>query len=110
MFAGRLQMVRPSLDFTYFYQEGFAIILKVLKAPSQCKFGPGMINVVKMCNYLLYHLLKSLKIICPAYQPVTEDPIFKSLFVHLCLINYWISQSCDLNRKEYSSLSNRCLS
>ena len=30
---------------------------------------------------------------------LTSDgrPNFKSLFVHLCLINYWISQSYDLN-------------
>ena len=55
-------------------------------------------------------MLKSLKVICPAFQLMTVDPNFKSLFVHLCLINYWILQSCDLNRKDYLSLSNRCLS
>ena len=46
----------------------------------------------------------------PRFQLMTEDPILNLLFVHLSLINYWISQSRDLNRKDYLSLSNRCLS
>ena len=56
---------------------------------------------------ILITVLKLLKIICPAFPLVTEDPI---LNLYLCLINYWFSQYCDLNRKDYLLLSNRCLS
>ena len=45
----------------------------------------------------------------PCFSTSDWRPNFKSLFVHLCLINYWFSQYFDLNRKDYLSLSNRCL-
>ena len=55
-------------------------------------------------------IVKIIKNNLPCFSTNDWRPNFKSLFVHLCLINYWISQSCDLDRKDYLSLFNRCLS
>ena len=66
-----------------------------------------------LASFLLNFFWQGVKIIknnLPCFSISDKKPNFKSLFVHLCLINYWISQSGGLNWKDYMSLSNRCLS
>ena len=59
-------------------------------------------------NELLCAPVKIIKNNLPCFSTSDWKPNFKSLFVHLGLINF--RKSYDLCRKDYLSLSNWCLS